>query len=606
MHARPVYRPGLRRRIGHIRDLTALLTRTGLLFSGGPRRMLRQFGALRRWGTTLAGLVAAASARSPSRPALIDDEGVLTFAELADQSARLAAGLPLHGPRPRVGVLCRNHRGMALTLVACSRRGAEVVLLNTGFGTGQIRAVLGELRPVLIVADAEFAPLLANVPIALRRTVLWADHRPPGAGGHGAPLAAPVATGTVPPPASAPLDSDPGIPVLAEAGPSIGEVIRSVTDAEVAAAAGPPQIQSRTIMLSSGTTGRPKGARRPPRPGLWPLASMTSRIPLRARQTMLIEAPLFHTWGYAALQMAWALRAPVVLHRRFDPEQTLRTIAAHRDTAVFAVPVMLQRILELAPDVRAAHDTSSLRIAALSGAALPGELATRFMDAFGDRLYNVYGSTEASWVSIATPRDLRLDPRTAGRPPRNTALAIFDADGRRVGRSTIGEIFAANELLFEGYTGGEPMEVRGGLLATGDLGHIDHRGLLFVDGRRDGMIVSGGENIVPRDVEDALLRLPEVHEVAVVGVPDDDWGQRLAAYVVLRPGARLGPEAVRAYVHAQVARYAVPRDVHFIAELPRNATGKVVHRWLTAHPGRPEPEGRVAWPAPPSWPLPTG
>ncbi|WP_243716524.1 AMP-binding protein, partial [Actinomadura darangshiensis] len=137
-HARPAYRPGMRRRIGHIRDLTGLLLRTGLLFGGGPRRLVRQMGTLRHWGTTLAGLVASSAARSPSRPALIDDEGVLTFAEVDERAARLAAGLPLHGPRPRVGVLCRNHRGMALTLVACSRRGAEVVLLNTGFGTGQI------------------------------------------------------------------------------------------------------------------------------------------------------------------------------------------------------------------------------------------------------------------------------------------------------------------------------------------------------------------------------------------------------------------------------------------------------------------------------------
>ncbi|MFA1538771.1 AMP-binding protein [Actinomadura monticuli] len=589
-HARPVYRPGMRRRIGHIRDLTGLLLKTGLLFSGGPRRMVKQTGTLRRWGTTLAGLVAASAARSPTRPALIDDEGVLTFAELDERAARLAAGLPLHGPRPRVGVLCRNHRGMVLTLVACSRRGAEVVLLNTGFGSGQIRAVLGELRPALIVADAEFAPLLANVPLALRRNVLWADRRPPA----GMPLAAPVPLAALPPAprpdADAPPRPAPG------SGPSIAEVIASAP--APGAADGPPQIQSRTIMLSSGTTGRPKGARRPPRPGLWPLASMTSRIPLRTRQTMVVEAPLFHTWGYAALQMAWALRAPVVLHRRFDPEQTLRAIASHRDVAVFAVPVMCQRILELPAEVRDRYDTSGLRIFALSGAALPGDLATRFMDAFGDRLYNVYGSTEASWVSIATPHELRLDPRTAGRPPRNTSLAIVGADGRKVGRSTRGQIFAANELLFEGYTGGEPMEVRDGLLATGDLGHIDHRGLLFVEGRSDGMVVSGGENILPQDVEDALLRLPEIHEAAVTGVPDDEWGQRLAAYIVLRPGARLDADAVREYVHAHVARYAVPRDVHFIPELPRNATGKVVHRWLSARPEQPRPEGRVEWPRP--------
>ncbi|WP_067824249.1 AMP-binding protein [Actinomadura kijaniata] len=541
-HARPVYRPGPRRRAGHARDLASLLLRSGLVLAGPRRRIPAHLGELRRWGTTLAGTVAAAAARDPDRTALVDDAGALTFAELDDRTARLAAGLPLTGPRPRVAVLCRNHRGMAETLVACSKRGVEVVLLNTGFGGERTRAVLGEMRPGLLVADAEFAPVLAEVPVALRRAVVWAD-RPPAPGA-----------------------------------PTLEQIVRAVPRARL----DPPPVLSRTVMLSSGTTGRPKGARRPARPGIRPLASMTSRLPLRTRHTAVIEAPLFHTWGYAALQMAWALRCPVVLHRRFDPERTLRAVAAAREAAVFAVPVMARRLLDLPAEVRAAHDASGLRIMALSGGPLPGDLATRFMDAFGDVVYNVYGSTEASWVSIATPRDLRRDPRTAGRPPRNTTLAILDAAGRPVGRSTIGHIHAANEMIFEGYTGGDPVEVRDGLLATGDLGHVDHRGLLFVDGRRDGMIVSGGENVVPRDVEDAILRLPGVHEVAVVGVPDPAWGQRPAAFVVPRPGADLDADTVRAHVQAALARHAVPRDVHFLAELPRNAVGKIVPRLLTA------------------------
>ncbi|WP_018656735.1 AMP-binding protein [Actinomadura flavalba] len=543
--------------MGLWRDLAGLLLRTGLVFSGAPLRGPLQIRALRRWHTTLAGIVVAAAARNPTRVALMDEAGTLTFGELDLRSTRLAAGLPLDGPAQRVGVLCRNHRGMVETLVACSKRGVEVVLLNTGFGAGQVRAVLGEMRMDLIVADAEFVRILAASPHALRRSIVWTDRTPaPGAG------------------------------------PTIDEIVAATPVSKIA----PPQKLSRTIVLSSGTTGRPKGARRPPRPGLWPLASMTSRIPLRTRHTMIIEAPLFHTWGYAALQMAWALRAPIVLRRRFDPAATLGAITAYPNTVLFAVPIMLQRILDLPEETRELYDTSGLKIVALSGAALPGDLATRFMDVYGDRLYNVYGSTEASWVSIATPRDLRIDPRTAGRPPRNTALSILDDEGRPVGRSTMGEIHAANELIFEGYTSGEPLRVREGLLATGDLGHVDHRGLLFVDGRRDGMIVSGGENVVPGEVEDALLRLPQIHEVAVVGVPDEAYGQRLAAYVVLREGAELDEATVRAHVQEHVARYAVPRDVHFIRELPRNATGKVVHRWLSSGPYPVRPEGRVAWP----------
>ncbi|MFC5183368.1 AMP-binding protein [Actinomadura harenae] len=605
-HARPAYRPGLRRRLGHARDLTGMLLRTGLM-AGPPHRVLSQIGALRTWGTTLAGLLVAAAARIPDRVALVDDEGELTFAELDDRSARLADGLPIAGPRPRVGLLCRNHRGLVLSLVACSRRGAEVVPLNTGFGAGPLRAVLSELRMDLIIADAEFEPLLSAVPVALRRRVLWSDHAPsaslsqPGTTLLAAPTPTPAPSASRKLPRGVePLPGPPGLAVPEGRGspPGAGPgrpgglaatpaaTIGAIIEATPSRPSGPPQVHSRTIMLSSGTTGRPRGARRPPRPGLWPLASMASRIPLRSRQTMIVEAPLFHMWGYSALQMAWALHAPVVLHRRFDPERALAAVAARRDTVLFAVPVMLQRILDLPAEARARHDASTLRIVAVSGSALPGDLAVRFMDAFGDRLYNVYGSTETSWVSIATPRDLRLDPRTAGRPPAGTSLSILDSGGRAVPRGETGHIHAANELLFEGYTGGEPLPVRDGLLATGDLGRVDRRGLLFVAGRADGVIVSGGENVVPRDVEDALLRMPEIHEVAVVGVPDPDWGQRVAAYVVPRPGARIDAAAVRAHVHAEVARYAVPRDVHLVRSLPRNATGKIVPHRL-APPGTP-------------------
>jgi len=262
---------------------------------------------------------------------------------------------------------------------------------------------------------------------------------------------------------------------------------------------------------------------------------------------------------------------------------------------------MIQRIMELPTAVRESYDTRGLRVVALSGSSLPGDLAHRFMDAFGDRLYNVYGSTEASWVSIAVPGELRVNPATAGRPPRGTSVAVVGNEGERLPRATIGRVFSGNENAFEGYTSGNPTEVWEGLIFTGDLGHLDSRGLLYVDGRHDGMVVSGGENVVPREVEDVLARLPEIREIAVRGVEDAEYGQRLAAYIVLRPGARLAEEDVREHVRRQIARHAVPRDVLFIPELPRNATGKIVYRWLDGlRSGRVRtPEGRVAfWPEP--------
>lgn len=528
--------------MGHFYDLASLSAWSGLLTRGSQFRMPRALGALRAWGTSLAGLTITAAYWNPDATMLVDDVGSLTWREVHDRTSRLAVGLPLNGLHPRVGVLCRNHRWMIETLIACSKRGAETVLLNTGFGAGQLRSVLGELRLDVLVADSEFAPLLSQVPAGLRRQVVWAD---------------------------GPHDL------------TVDRLIEATPYQQLA----PPPRQGRTIMMSSGTTGRPKGARRQPKPGLWPLASIRSRIPFRAREVMMVEAPIFHAWGFAAMQICLAMRGTLVLHRRFDPEATLRTVQVQRKrVSVFAVPVMLQRIMELPEQVRAAYDTSRLRIVAVSGSSLPGHLATRFMDAYGNVLYNVYGSTEASFVTIANPRDLRADPRTAGRPPRGTSLALLDQADRPVPRGAIGRIFAANEMVFEGYTSGKPLEVWEGLLATGDVGHLDSHGLLVVDGRADGVVICGGENVVARDVEDLLARLPGVREAAVIGVPDAEYGNRLAAYLVTLPGNQIDADAVRAYVRDQVARFAVPRDVHFVAELPRNATGKVLHRRLAQTP----------------------
>src|SRR6478672_1423475 len=294
----------------------------------------------------------------------------------------------------------------------------------------------------------------------------------------------------------------------------------------------------------------------------------------------MIAAPMFHSWGFAHFTLALPLASTLVLRRKFDPEETLRAVSQHRATALAVVPVMLQRILELPRETIARYDTSSLRVIAASGSVLPGELATRTMDTFGDVLYNLYGSTEVAWATIATPADLRAAPGTAGRPPMGTIVKLLDADGREAAPGEGGRIFVANEMMFEGYTGGGGKEIVDGLMSTGDVGRFDADGRLFVEGRDDEMIVSGGENVFPREVEDLLSDHPDIEEAAVVGVPDDDFGQRLRAFVVLRHPGALDAEAVQAYVKQNLARYKVPRDVLFIDQLPRNATGKVLKREL--------------------------
>jgi len=334
------------------------------------------------------------------------------------------------------------------------------------------------------------------------------------------------------------------------------------------------------VILTSGTTGTPKGAARKQPESLDPAAALFSKIPLKARETTMIAAPMFHSWGFAHFTLGLPLASTLVLRRRFDPEDTLRAVAQHRASALAVVPVMLQRILELPRETIARYDTHALKVIAVSGSALPGELATRAMDVFGDVVYNLYGSTEVAWATIATPADLRAAPGTAGRPPLGTVVKLLDGDGHEVKPGAGGRIFVANELVFEGYTGGGSKEIVGGLMSTGDVGHFDAGGRLFVDGRDDEMIVSGGENVFPREVEDLLADHEEIEEAAVIGVDDDEWGQRLKAFVVPRNGAELSEETVKGYVKDNLARYKVPREVVFLEELPRNATGKVLKREL--------------------------
>jgi fatty-acyl-CoA synthase len=310
------------------------------------------------------------------------------------------------------------------------------------------------------------------------------------------------------------------------------------------------------------------------------VAALLDKIPYRSRETMMIAAPLFHSWGFFHFVISLPTASTMVLRRRFDEEETLRAVQDHRAQVLAVVPVMLQRILRLPAERLEAFDLGSLRITSASGSALPGELATEWMDRFGDNVYNLYGSTEVAYATVATPEDLRAAPGTAGRPPHGTVVRLYDDDGREVPRGEVGRIFVGNEMSFEGYTGGGGKEIIEGLLSSGDVGHFDDDGRLFIDGRDDEMIVSGGENVFPREVEDLLADHGGVVEVAVIGVEDEEFGQRLKAFVVTVAEAEISEEELRAHVKANLAAYKTPREIEFLDELPRNATGKVLKREL--------------------------
>lgn len=498
-----------------------------LLNPGHPARVVRQLNALRRWGFGLYGEMRSTAARDPDRIAVVDEDRQITYGELDLRVRRLANALRAeHGVRTgdRVGLLCNNSAGMVEAMLALIALGAQAVLVNTGLGNTQLEAVAHDQALTLLVHDDDLLGMLAAVPPHLARLAMS----------------------------------------------KTGGLIHRAPSADLE----PPASAGSVVVLTSGTTGAPKGARRRNPSSLGPLASVVSRIPLYAGERMFVAAPLFHTWGLAALQLCLALRGTIVVARRFTPQSTVDAVNATGCTSLFAVPVMLQRLLE------APAPMPTLRVVATSGSALTGPLASRFMGVYGQLLYNLYGSTEASWASIATPDELRAAPGTAGRPPHGTRVAILSDSGTELPTGVIGRIFVGNDMLFEGYTNGTGRESHGDLLGTGDLGHVSADGLLFVDGREDDMVISGGENVYPASVEDVIAELPQVREVAVAGVPDEEWGQRLAAWIALHDGEYVDPGAVREYVRHRLARFSVPRDVYFVAALPRNATGKVVRRQL--------------------------
>jgi fatty-acyl-CoA synthase len=500
---------------------------------------LRTLRVARRSGP-FAAMILHSAHDAPSASAIVDERGTLTYGELELQANALVRGLLELGARPGdvLAILGRDHRGTVLALIAAGKLGARVVLINTGFSKPQLTDVAQREHISALLLDREFLSVSETLPRTMPRVLLDAlgDDEP-----------------------------DRNLPTLER-------LIAGRSTAATPLPAKPGGI----VLLTSGTTGTPKGALRE-RASPMQLAQLLDRIPLARGGAIVIAAPLFHGTGLGQLVLAMTLGKKVVLgQRKFDAETTLARIAEHHADTVVLVPTMLQRIVNLGAATLAVHDSSSLQTIVCAGSALSPDLCRRTADAFGDVLYNVYGSTEAANAAIATPAELRRAPGTVGRPPIGCRLAIYDEQRNRVTEpGSLGTIFVGNGLSSTGYTDGGRKEVVDGLLCTGDVGHLDRDGLLFVDGREDEMIVSGGENVFPLEVENLLADRPDVDDAAVVGVDDLDFGERLRAFIVAKPAARPGAQEIKDYVKANLARYKVPRDVIFLDELPRNATGKV-------------------------------
>jgi acyl-CoA synthetase (AMP-forming)/AMP-acid ligase II len=529
--------------LGRTPMMVKVLGSAGVVRPYPPRKLAKVSTTLMRWGTGPAGGFAAMAILVPDRLAVVDEIGELTFGELHERSNRLASSLRDRGVRAgdRIAIMCRNHRGFVDASLAAAKLGADVLYLNTAFAGPQLVDVLDREDPTIVVHDQEFGGLLQEADTR-ERIWGWVD------GGSDAEV----------------VD---------------GDTLESLIEAGSPEDHPPPSRNSRVVILTSGTTGAPKGAPRS-EAGIEAATALLSRLPLKSGWRCHIAAPLFHTWGWAHFALSMLLGSTIVLRRRFDPEGCLRTVTEEDCDSLVVVPVMLQRIMQLPQETRDAYDLTHVKVVAASGSALPGDLGDDWMDQFGENLYNVYGSTEVAYATIASPADLREAPGTAGKPPFATVVKIYDDDAKELPPGEAGRIFVGNSILFEGYTGGGSKDVIDGLMATGDVGRFDEGGRLVVEGRDDEMIVSGGENVFPKEVEDTLARHDAVDEVAAIGVDDADYGKRLKAFVVLSAGKDASEDDLKDHVRRNLARYKVPREIVFLDELPRNSTGKVVKREL--------------------------
>jgi fatty-acyl-CoA synthase len=531
-------------RLAETLGIVATMRRAGIIAPMRPDKYIRIAAAMQRENMGITSGFAATAQRCPDRPGLVDEIGTLTWREIDERADALAAGLQgLPSPSKVIGIMARNHRGFVEALIAANRIGADVLLLNTSFAGPALAEVVQREGVDAVIYDEEFTATvdraLADNPDATR-IIAWTD------------------------------------------GPQGGLTVEMMIGENAGRRPQRQRAKSKVILLTSGTTGSPKGAKHSGGadggPGI--LKAILDRTPWRAEEPVVVVAPMFHAWGFSQLVFAASMACTVVTRRKFDPEATLELIDRHRATGLCVVPVMFDRIMELPDEVRNKYSGRSLRFAAASGSRMRPDVVIKFMDQFGDVIYNNYNATEAGMIATATPQDLRAAPDTAGKPASGTEIRILDQDFTELPTGEVGGIYVRNSTQFDGYTSGKTKDFHEGFMSSGDVGRFDDAGRLFVVGRDDEMIVSGGENVYPIEVEKTLTAHPEIAEASVIGVDDEQYGQRLAAFVVLKDGASATPDLLKQHVRENLANYKVPRDITVLDELPRSSTGKIVRREL--------------------------
>jgi fatty-acyl-CoA synthase len=534
-------------------------------------RLSRQSGML--WSMTTPGLVELArvlmsgsqnpsliyrvnARNTPSKPALVWRGRTTTWAELDERIDRLSAGITRRGigRKQSLILMMRNRQEFVELGAAAARAGAATVAISWRSTPKELVYLATHSGARGIVTEPELLPILEQAKDDLPKHFLENVFI----------VGSSASSGTIEATALDTLLEDPA-PKHSTLDPSNDD------DAAV-------------VIYTSGTTGKPKGAvRKFPKDTMQAAFRFINETPMRVDDVHLVTCPLYHSTAFGFMSLSAILGQTVVLMDEFKPEAFLDMVQRHSVTTTAIVPTMLHRVLDLPLETRMKYDARTLRAVFSGGAPLPAPLAIDFMDAFGDVLFNFYGATETGLVTLAKPADLRAAPGTIGKALPGNEIRLLDDSGKDVGPGEVGELYVKNKMLVAGYHNDAEATASSmvdGFFSVGDLARRDASGHYFIEGRKRDMVISGGVNVYPAEVESVLEQHPDIAEVAVIGVPDREWGERVRAFVVKKEGSAVDDGALKTYVRERLAGPKVPRDFVFIDALPRNPTGKVLKREL--------------------------
>jgi fatty-acyl-CoA synthase len=539
---------------GRLRTGANVLNHSGMLYEWKLAGLRAAAGALSTGSRNPSLVFSLHAANSPDKAAILWRDRKLTYAQLDDRMNRIGAGLRLRGLKrgESVVLMMRNRPEFLEVQGGAGRFGAAAVSVSWRSTPAELVYLAQHCGAKAIVFEADLWSVVEqaakSLPGLSKKDLVAVGADLPGCASYERDFMAP-----------------PGTSMTVEKG---------------------AEDEAAVVIYTSGTTGKPKGAvRKFPKDAMHATMQFIGETPMRSDDVHIVTCPLYHSTAFGFLVFNGILGGTAVLMDEFKPELFLELIERHGATTTAVVPTLLHRVLALPPEVRAKYDVRSMRAIFTVGAQLPATLGTEVMDYFGDVLFNCYGATETALVTMAKPEDLRAAPGSIGKVLPGNEVRLLDDQGREVGVGEVGELFARNKMLVAGYHNDAEStrsSMRDGFFSVGDLARKDRDGRFFIEGRKRDMIISGGVNVYPAEVEAAIEANPEVAEAAVVGVDDREWGERVKAFVVRRPGTSLDEGALKLWCRERLAGPKVPREFAFIDSLPRNPTGKVLKRELRA------------------------